>query len=59
MASKQESQQQRTDVTSEDSDKDNKVTIDSVTLERLILEVSLEQSQIERSYNRTYNRHNR
>jgi hypothetical protein len=38
---------------------DNQIEIDSVTLARLIGEVKLEEAVIERSYNRTYNRHNR
>jgi hypothetical protein len=40
------------------SDEDSLV-IDSVTLARLIEEVRTKEATVDRSYNRTYNRHNR
>jgi hypothetical protein len=43
------------DVRSDDSD----ITIDSVTLRRLIEEVRIQETSAGNSYNRTYNRHNR
>jgi hypothetical protein len=38
---------------------DSDIVIDSVTLRRLMEEVRTAETTVERSYNRTYNRHNR